>query len=147
MLSTELAHVTSSLCDATAEHAFSYLSDASRLGEWALGCWEAVEEAGGLVRGVSLFDGAQTFARADPDAGRMTVDWDVGDDSDNLVRRIAARVVPGSQIGKPGSKCLVLLTAWRIASMDDRRWHQLVVAHEAEMLLLRHRIETWAPTG
>jgi hypothetical protein len=25
--------------------------------------------------------------------------------------------------------------------MDDARWHRLVVAHEAEILILRHRLE------
>lgn len=146
MASTELAHVASSLCAATAEQAFSYLSDPRRLGEWALGCWEAVEDGDGVMRGVSLFDGVETFARADPDAGRLVVDFEVGDDRANLVRRITARVVPGAEIGEPGSTCLVLLTGWRVASMDDERWRQLVVAHEAEALLLRHRIEAWAPT-
>jgi hypothetical protein len=28
--------------------------------------------------------------------------------------------------------------------MDDDRWKRLVVAHEAEVMLLRHRIETVA---
>jgi hypothetical protein len=34
-----------------------------------------------------------------------------------------------------------MLSAWRPQSMDDDRWRRLVVAHEAEILLLRHGIE------
>jgi hypothetical protein len=28
--------------------------------------------------------------------------------------------------------------------MDDARWHRLVVAHDAEILILRHRLERTA---
>jgi hypothetical protein len=28
--------------------------------------------------------------------------------------------------------------------MEDERWRQLVVAHEAEILLLRQRIQAWS---
>jgi hypothetical protein len=139
------AHCVSTLCAATAEAAFAYVADPGRLGEWALGCWEAVAAPNGAVEGTSLFDGGKTYARADPDRDRMIVDFDVGDDPAALVRRITVRVVRGPEIGAPPETSLVVLTGWRIASMDDERWHRLVVAHEAEVLLLRRRIE--ASTG
>lgn len=145
MTTTDLAHCVSSLCSATADDAFAYLSDPSRLGEWALGCWGAVAHSAGVVRGTSLFDGGETFARADVDPTRRIVDFEVGDDPARLVRRISARVVPGDELGEPPTASLVLLTAWRTRSMEDGRWHRLVVSHEAEVLLLRHRIETWTP--
>ena len=69
------------------------------------------------------------------------VDFEVGTDPGRLVRRISARVLPADDLGgEPGSS-LVVLTALREASMDDARWQRLVAAHEAEILLLRHRIE------
>jgi len=142
---TDLAHCVSSLCSATADNAFAYLSDASRLGEWALGCWSAVPQSAGVVKGTSLFDGVETFALADADAAWRIVDFEVGDDPARLVRRISARVVPGDDLGEPSTASLVLLTAWRTGSMEDDRWRRLVVSHEAEALLLRHRIETWIP--
>jgi hypothetical protein len=142
---TDLAHCVSSLCSATADRAFAYLATPVRLGEWALGCWDAVEGEGGLVTGTSLFDGAETFARPVVDRRHLIVDFEVGDDPAELVRRISARVIPGDEMGERAATSLLLLTAWRVRSMDDERWRRLVVAHEAEVLLLRHRIETFVP--
>ena len=69
----------------------------------------------------------------------------MGNDPGGLVRRISTRVVPGDQLGVSETKSLVVLTAWRLDSMDDDRWQRLVAAHEAEILLLRHRLETVVP--
>jgi hypothetical protein len=145
MATTDLAHSVSSLCSAPASHAFSYLADPVRLGEWALGCWGAVAGAHGVVKGTSLFDGADTFARPLPDDRQLLVDYEVGDDPGRLVRRITARVVPGEQLGEPPSRSLVVLTGWRMRWMDDERWRRLIVAHETEVMLLRHRIEASSP--
>ena len=99
MTDRSLAHCVSALCDAPAADAFAYLADAERIGEWALGCWDARLGDGDVVRGTSLFDGAATFVRARPDAETLTVDFEVGGDPDHLVRRIAARVVGGDDLG------------------------------------------------
>lgn len=144
MTTTDLVHSVSALCSAAAEHAFAFVADPARLGEWALGCWGAVEASDGIVKGASLFDGQSTFVRTVPDPGRLTVDFEVGADRTALVRRISARVVPGRELDLPDSTSLVVLTAWRVASMDEDRWRRLVVAHEAEILMLRHRIESSA---
>jgi hypothetical protein len=69
------------------------------------------------------------------------VDFDVGDRPESLVRRISARVVPGDQLGEAETTSLLVLTAWRVRGMDDERWRRLVIAHEVEILLLKHRIE------
>ena len=110
----------------------------------ALGCWGAADVGSGVVRGTSLLDGSVTFARPVPDEGHLIVDFEVGDNPDG-VRRITTRVVPGDQLGESETTSLVVLTAWRIGSMDDGRWQQLVAAHQAEVLLLRHRLETVVP--
>ena len=98
-----------------------------------------------MVRGTSLFDGAETFVRPLPHDGHLIVDFEVGDHPTTLVRRISARVVPGDEIGEQAATSLLVLTAWRVRSMDDDRWRRLVVAHDAEILLLRRRIEACAP--
>ena len=68
----------------------------------------------------------------------------------------SAGILRSSSGGSPSGSCrgprsveapdssLVVLTAWRTASMDDERWRRLVVAHETEALLLRRRIEAVA---
>lgn len=132
----------SALCAASADTAFAYLASPARLGEWALGCWQATEGEDGIVSGTSLFDGATTFARSVAEPRLRLVDFEVGAQSEELVRRISVRIVPGPDIGRGDDSSLVVLTAWRTAAMDDERWHRLVVAHETEVLLLRRRIET-----
>jgi hypothetical protein len=146
MADRSLAHCVSALCDAPAADAFAYLADAERIGEWALGCWDARPADADVVRGTSLFDGAATFVRVKPAAESLTVDFEVGDEPDHLVRRIAARVVGGDDLGGDARRSLVILLAWRTDSMDDGRWERLVAAHDAEVLLLRERIERSAAT-
>lgn len=145
MSTRDLVHCAATLCFSPAEHAFAYLAEPRRLGEWALGCWSATEKSDGLVQGTSLFDGSQAFVRLDPDEGRLIVDFDVGDDPAVLVRRISARVVPGQEIGQAASTSLIVLSAWRTSSMSEERWQRLVAAHDAEVLLLRHGIEASLP--
>jgi hypothetical protein len=141
MESTDLAHCVSTLCSATPDDAFSYLSDPGRLGEWSLGCWAGRVAPDGTIRGTSLFDGAETFVQLIAMPEQRIVDYAVGDAPDALVRRISARVVPSEEVtGAPASSLLVL-TAWRERTMDGPRWRRLVAAHEAEIHLLRHRIE------
>jgi hypothetical protein len=141
-VTTDLVHCASSLCAASADTAFAYVATPSRLGEWALGCWQATEDDEGVVSGTSLFDGATTFGRLVADPQLRVVDFEVGGEPAELVRRISVRIVPGADIGLDADSSLVVLTAWRTAAMDDERWRRLVVAHETVVLLLRRRIET-----
>lgn len=141
MTERSLTHCVSSLCAVPARDAFAYLADVGRVGEWALGCWEARQVEGGLARGLSLFDGSTTFVRVVPSTGSSTVDFEVGVDPVRLERRISARVVAGDELGGDPGRSLVILTAWRTAAMDDERWRRLSVAHETEILILRERIE------
>ena len=141
MSDRSLAHCVSALCDAPAADAFAYLADAERIGEWALGCWDARAGGDGVARGTSLFDGAETFVRTRSVEEARTVDFEVGGDPAHLVRRISARVVAGEELGVDENRSLVILLAWRTGPMDDDRWHRLVAAHDAEVLLLRERIE------
>lgn len=136
-----LSHCATAACDAEAGAAFAFLADPARLGSWALGCWDAELVGERVVRGTSLFDASPAYARADPDPERLSVDFAVGSDPEALVHRISARVLPGAQLGFEAGRSLVTLIAWRPADMSDDRWARLVASHEAEILLLRARIE------
>jgi hypothetical protein len=136
-----LSHCVSAVCDAEPTASFDFLADTSRLGSWALGCWEAKPAAEGVVVGVSLFDGSQTYVRADADRERLAVDFAVGSDPQQLIHRISARVIPGASLGYAAGSSIVSLIAWRGADMPDHRWQRLVVSHDAEILLLQARLQ------
>jgi hypothetical protein len=136
-----LSHCATAACDADAEAAFAFLADPVRLGSWALGCWDTELVGERVVRGTSLFDGSAAYVRADPDQPRLSVDFAVGADPETLVHRITARVLAGPQLGYAAGQSVVTLIAWRAAGMSDERWARLVASHEAEILLLRARIE------
>jgi hypothetical protein len=136
-----LSHCATAVCDAEPAAAFAFLADASQLGSWALGCWGAKPVAEGVVGGTSLFDGSDTYVRADADPDRLAVDFAVGTDPHELVHRISARVVPAVELGYAEGSSVVTLLAWRAADMPEDRWHRLVASHEAEILLLQARLQ------
>lgn len=136
-----LSHCVSAVCDAKPIASFNFLADPSRLGSWALGCWEAKPAAEGVVVGISLFDGSQSYVRADADPERLVVDFAVGSDPQQLIHRISARVIPGAALGYAEGSSIVSLIAWREADMPDERWQRLVVSHDAEILLLQARLQ------
>jgi hypothetical protein len=136
-----LSHCATTICEARADAAFALLADASRVGSWALGAWDAELLADGTARGSSLFDGSEAYVRTYPDAERLCVDFAVGGDRDAMARRISAHVVPGTTLGLDRHQCVVTLIAWRHAGMSDDRWRQLTTSHEVEILLLRRQIE------
>ena len=139
-----LSHCATTACDAPADMAFAFLADSSRLGSWALGCWDAQPAGERMVRGRSLFDASTSYVRADPDSARLAIDFAVGADPGELVHRISARVIPGPGLGYGQNRSLLTLLAWRPAEMSDDRWSRLVASHETEILLLRARIEETA---
>jgi hypothetical protein len=137
----DLSHCATTVCEATADHALAFIAEPARLGEWALGCWGAEPVDGDTVRGTSLFDGEQSLVRVEPSRAALTVDFLVAGDDGEMVPRISARVVPGPVVGRSPGQCLVTVTAWRTLGMSDGRWARLVASHEAEILILKARIE------
>jgi hypothetical protein len=138
---TELAHACTALVEVDAATAFAFLADPHALGGWAFGCWGASVDAAGRFHGPSLFSGDATWGRIDADPARLVVDYLVGSRPEDLSPRISARVVPGPVTGRPDGVCLITLSAWRGAGMDDARWRQLIAAHDAEILLIKGQLE------
>jgi hypothetical protein len=142
-----LSHCATAVCDVPADVALGFLADDTALGTWALGCWQAEPVRDGVVRGSSLFEGADAYVRVDPNGAGTGVDFSVGARPEELVHRISARVVAGGPLGYGENRCLVTLLAWRPAEMSDERWARVVASHEAEILLLRARLDEHAVSG
>ena len=140
--SRELSHVVTTDVAAPAGFAFDYLADPAKVGEWALGSYNSRVVAGDVYSGTSLLDGSVVVYRVDADARRGLIDYLVGSDAKTLVMRISTRVVPGEILGRGADTCVVSMSAWRPADFDERRWSRLKAFHDAEIHILRERIET-----
>ena len=127
----------------SAERAFEFMADGMKQGGWALGSWGRTALADGVFEGTSLFSGDKTYVRIETDPVNLVVYYDIGGTSDpaQMARRIIARIVPGPTVGLAADECVVSLIAWRIDGMSERRWHQLCVSHETEVLMIKHQIE------
>lgn len=136
----ELSHCATTVCECAAEAAHSFLADVTKLGSWALGCWNAQPIGEHAVQGTSLFDGETSVVRisAKPD---LIVDYVVEDVEESKGPRVSARVVPGAVVGLPETHCLVTLVAWRTLNMSDDRWARLTASHDVEVLLVKAGVE------
>ena len=55
--------------------------------------------------------------------------------------RISTRIIPGEILGRGAGTCVVSMSAWRPADFDERHWSRLKAFHDAEIHILRQRIE------
>jgi len=136
-----LCYVVSTDVAAPARFAFAYLADPAKVGEWALGSFNARPVAAEIFAGTSLLDGSTVVYRVDADERRGVIDYLVGADAENLVMRISTRVVAGEILGRGAGTSVVSMSAWRPADFDERRWSRLKAFHDAEIHILRERIE------
>jgi hypothetical protein len=134
----DLCYTVTAEVAARARAAFDYLADGSKVGEWALGALAAKR-----VGASDLFESKEhgIAFHVDADAKRLVIDYYVGSRADDLIMRIATRVIPGETLGRAAGTCLVSMSAWRPASFDDRRWSRLKAFHDAEIHLIREKIE------
>jgi hypothetical protein len=137
----ELFHAASVEVAVPAADAFAYLSDGLRQGEWTLGSWQRERVADGLFRGTSLFDGRDVFVRITADEPLLLVDYEVGPSPDRLLRVNAARVVPGSLIGRAPGSCVVTLMKWRTPAQDDEQWQRACASFDTEIHMIKGRLE------
>ena len=138
----QLEHTVTAAVHVDAVVAFDYLSDPHNLGSWALGSFHVTESATpGVFRGESLFDRSEGYFRIEAERERLCIDYLLGT-PEKLVPRIAVRVIPNEVVNRPAGTCLVTMTAWRSASMQEERWERLCAAHEAEILLVKGQLES-----
>jgi hypothetical protein len=136
-----LFHAASAEVSVSAEAAFAYLADGLKQSEWALGSWGREHVGEGLYRGVSLFDGGETYVRLHPDPGAMLVDYEVGPAPERMLRVNSARVVPGPAVGRPEGSCVVTLMKWRTPAQGDEEWRRACVTFDVEISMIKGRLE------
>lgn len=136
----ELCYTVTAAVPAPARFAFDFLADAARIGDWALGAFNAKPQGGGVYAGASIADGEVVAFKTDADPARLLVDYLVGATPDALTMRICARVIPGEWLGRGRKACLVSMMAWRPLAQDDRRWSRLRAFHDAEIHIVREQI-------
>ena len=142
-------HSASIEVDRPAETAFAFMADGIKQGQWAFGSWDRRAVADDVFEGTSLFSGEKTYVRIRTDPANLLILYDLGATPDPaaMTPRIMARILSGATLGMAADTCVVSLLAWRGTTMADRRWYQLCISHETEMLLIKHQIEGEALKG
>lgn len=134
----ESADCASILCDQPAPVVLAFMQDGLKLGQWALGCWDTVEEQPGLYHGRSIIDRQPVWVRIEAMPSVGMVSYHVGSTPDALQPRIMAKVIPGEMLGHPAGSSVLSLLAWRDVAMDDDRWQQLRECHRVELRIIRN---------
>ena len=159
----DFAHCVTVLVNVPAAKAFAFLADPLSLGTWSLGCMRtqaaksgavgAATAASGAVSaasasvaaagpyiGTSLYDDSPASFDVRPHPELLLIDYLVGDAGD-LKPRNSVRIIAADTCGLPEGQCYVSLMAWRPARMADDRWAQLCAAHDAEIWIIKARVE------
>lgn len=136
----DFAHCVTALVNVSAAKAFAFLADPLSLGTWSLGCMRTQAAAGGPYTGISLYDDSPASFDVRPHPELLVIDYLVGD-AGNLKPRNSVRIIAADTCDLPDGQCYVSLMAWRPARMADDRWAQLCAAHDAEIWIIKARIE------
>jgi hypothetical protein len=137
----DFAHCATALVGVGADKAFEFLADPLLLGTWSLGCMrtQASKTAGPYV-GTSLYNDSQTSFDIKAHRELLLIDYFVGE-TGAFKPRISVRVVAADTCGLEDGQCYVSLLAWRPSQMTNARWAQLCAAHDAEIWLIKARLE------
>ena len=141
MTGTSQAFTVAALVAVSADEAFGFLADGMNQRYWALGSWDRREVGDGVFVGTSLLDGTELYVRVLPRSDLRLVDFQTGTDPASLAHEVEARVVPGPTLGHPDDTCLVVLTVFRLASVDDPSWEQAWHMFQTEIQMIQGRLE------
>jgi hypothetical protein len=136
------AHSASVVIAADADTTFAFVASGLNQSYWALGSWARVDEGDGVVSGTSLWDGSKLYIRPDARPDLRLVDYYTGATREKLSHGVSARVLPGEPLGHPPGSCLLILSVWRMPRHTDESWRRTQHAFEAEVHLIKGRIET-----
>lgn len=141
----QFAHCATALIDTPAEKAFNFLADPVALGIWSLGCMRTrASSTEGLYTGFSQYDDSQMWFDIEAHRDLLLIDYLIGT-PERLSRRVSARIVTAETCALPERRCYVSLIAWRHGEMSEERWIQMCTAHEAEIWLIKARLERPCP--
>ena len=125
----------------SAEDVFAFMSDPEQMSLWSFGTWRTEIDGSGLVRGVSIKDGAVIYARVEAHQRQRLIDYHLGLSPDTLVPRIYVRVTSEKVFGD-GNGAGLAMTAFRAVDMDDARWDSLKATHLVELDLVKSALES-----
>jgi hypothetical protein len=143
---TDLGHCATALVNVAAQRAFDFLADPLALGTWSLGCMRTqAPNPAGPYTGFSLYDDSQVWFDIEAHRELLLIDYRIGEVG-NLKPRISARIVAAETCDLRETQCYISLIAWRPAQMTHERWNRLCAAHEAEIWVIKARLEGAAST-
>ena len=135
------AHCVTVRVDVEPAKVFAFLADGMNQSYWALGSWDRRAVGDGVFVGTSLFSGRELYVRPVPRPELLTVDFETGAAPDDLCHHVEARVIPAEMLGgRPGS-CVLSLTVWRSADVDDATWELLGHTFATEIHMIKGRLE------
>ena len=140
-ISDPFCHTASIEIARPAEVVLDYLSDDLKHSDWTLGSLNRRHEGNGLYSGTSIFSGNKLYIRLHTDRENLFVIAHVGPSESELQPTNVLRVMPGPMLGLEPDTCLVTFMSWRKQSMTDAHWRMICTSHEAEMFIIKDRLE------
>lgn len=139
---TGFGHCATGLVNVSAQRAFEFLIDPVSVGTWSLGCMHTRMSTAASAShiGFSLYDDSQVGLEIKAHKELLLIDYLVGAVG-HLRPRISVRIVAAETCDLPAAQCYVSLMAWRPSQMSQERWSRLCTAHEAEIWLIKARLE------
>ena len=135
-----LTHITSARIARPAADVMAYLVNPENFGEWQDGMRQTEIIGPRSVKGVTV-SGKPAFAEIHDQPDEGAIFFHLGSDPADLTPRIMMRIVDGDHLDASPQECVVSMIAWRLDSMDDKRWRGLIDTHEAEIVGLKKLIE------
>lgn len=140
-LQNDAFHIASIEIKARAIDAFAFMADARNISQWALGAWTPLEATETSYCGASLFDGGLCYIRLEADSQTQVVHFRTGASWAALTKLIICRIKENDGNAATTPSCFLSLEAERPADMSSSRWQQLKAAHEAEIFIVKNRVE------
>lgn len=139
-MSDPLTHITSARIARPAADVMAYLTNPHNFETWQDGMRQTEVIGPRSIKGVTV-SGKSAYAEIHEIVAEGAIFFHLGSDPADLTPRIMMRIVDGAHLDASSNECVVSMIAWRLDSMDDKRWRRLIDTHEAEIVGLKTLIE------